>query len=604
MQIMKKINSKSVIALGCILFLTLFACNKSFLDKTPQGLLSPSTLSNQVGVEGLLIGAYHMVSGEGGAPGTVWGAAASNWVYGSAIVDDSYKGSVPTDQMNEGFSTLATFTYATNNGYLNEKWRAMYDGIGRANAVLKILPLATDVSADNAKRFTAEARFLRGHFHFELKRIFNNPVYASDTATQTTNIDASGNYIDIWPNIEADFQAAIADLPATQSQFGRANSWAAKVYLARCYMEQHKYAQAKPILEDVIANGKTAKGEKYGLNDVYQANFNAATDNSKESVWAYQASVNDGSGTNGNYGDNLGFPNGSGPGGCCGFNNPSINLANAYKTDGSGLPLLDTYNSGNMVSAETSPYTGNIDPRVDVVMGRPGIPYYDWGLVPRNAWIRSPADNAWFSPKKMVYPKSGVGTVSSTETSFWGPTQMSSINVNLIRFAEVLLWAAECEMAVGTPSKAVEYVNMLRARAAKPVGWVYKNSDYDAATGTYKTQTTPADSYNVGLYAAGAFDNKTFGWKALLHESRLELGMEGQRFFTLRRYDGAPGAPANWMTTILNDYITVEKTRPSFYAGNPTVVFSPKYMWFPIPQQQIDLKNATGVVYLKQNPGF
>jgi hypothetical protein len=148
-------------------------------------------------------------------------------------------------------------------------------------------------------------------------------------------------------------------------------------------MEQHKYAQAKPILEDVIANGKTAKGEKYGLNDVYQANFNAATDNSKESVWAYQASVNDGSGTNGNYGDNLGFPNGSGPGGCCGFNNPSINLANAYKTDGSGLPLLDTYNSGNMVSAETSPYTGNIDPRVDVVMGRPGIPYYDWGLVPR-----------------------------------------------------------------------------------------------------------------------------------------------------------------------------------------------------------------------------
>jgi hypothetical protein len=132
--------------------------------------------------------------------------------------------------MNEGFSTLATFTYATNNGYLNEKWRAMYDGIGRANAVLKILPLATDVSADNAKRFTAEARFLRGHFHFELKRIFNNPVYASDTATQTTNVDASGNYIDIWPSIEADFQAAIADLPATQSQFGRANSWAAKVY--------------------------------------------------------------------------------------------------------------------------------------------------------------------------------------------------------------------------------------------------------------------------------------------------------------------------------------------------------------------------------------
>jgi len=601
---MKRINNyKSAIALSCILLVALFACNKSFLDKTPQGALSASTLSNQVGVEGLLIGAYHMVSGQGGSPGNNWGAAASNWVYGSAIVDDSYKGSVPADQMAEGFSTLATFTYATNNGYLDQKWRAMYDGVARANAVLRTLPLATDISPDNVKRITAEARFLRGHFHFELKRIFNNIVYSTDTTTATTNIDGSGNYIDTWPALEADFTAAAADLPETQSQAGRANKWAAKAYLARCYMEQHKYALAKPLLEEIIASGKTSKGAPYALVN-YQSNFNAPQDNGPESIWAYQASVNDGSGTNGNYGDNLGFPNGSGPGGCCGFNNPSINLANAYKTDANGLPLLDTYNDGNMVSAATSPYVGNIDPRIDVVMGRPGIPFYDWGLVPRNDWIRSPADNGWFSPKKIVYAKSQVGSVSSTETSFWGPTQMSSINVNLIRFAEVLLWAAECEMAIGTPSKALDYVNRVRTRAADPTGWVYKNGAYNASTGKYDGGTIPADTYKVGLYPAGSFDNKTFGWKALLHEERLELGMEGQRFFTLRRFDGAPGVPANWMTTILNAYIAVEKTRPSFYVANPAVTFAPKYMWFPIPQTQIDVKNATGVVFLKQNPGF
>jgi len=80
--------------------------------------------------------------------------------------------------------------------------------------------------------------------------------------------------------------------------------------------------------------------------------------------------------------------------------------------------------------------------------------------------------------------------------------------------------------------------------------------------------------------------------------------MEGQRFFMLRRFDGAPGVPANWMTTIINAYVAVEKTRPSFYVANPAVTFAPKYMWFPIPQTQIDVKNATGVVYLKQNPGF
>ncbi|MCW3092385.1 MAG: RagB/SusD protein [Ferruginibacter sp.] len=597
---MKKTNYKLAISFCCIFCLCLlYACKKSFLDKQPQGALSANVLANKTGVEGLLIGAYHMVGGEGGAPGTVWGAAASNWVFGSAIVDDSYKGSVPADQMTEGFSTLATFTYATNNPYLNEKWRAMYDGVQRANDVLRVLPLAKDISADDAKRIVAEARFLRGHFHFELKRIFNNIVYADETTTETRNVDDAGAYIDYWPKIMGDFQAAIADLPETQPQAGRANKSAAKAYLARCYMEQHKYTEAKPILEDIIANGKTAKGEKYDLVN-YQSNFNAAQDNGPESIWAYQASVNDGSGTNGNYGDNLQFPNGSGPGGCCGFNNPSINLANAYKTDANGLPLLDTYNQGNMVSAATSPYTGNIDPRIDVVMGRPGIPYYDWGIVPRNDWIRSPADNGWFSPKKMVYAKSQVGSLSSTETSFWGPTQMSAINVNLIRFAEVLLWAAECELAVGTPAKALAYVNRVRNRAADPTGWVYLNSAYNASTGKYTTQTTPADNYKVSPYPAGAFDDKVFAAKAILFEERLELAMEGQRFFALRRFDNGTGL----MTTILNNYIAVEKTRPSFYIANPNVVFAPKYQWFPIPQQQIDVKNATGKVFLKQNPGF
>jgi len=598
---MKHMKYKIIIALGSIaaIFIVL-ACNKDFLKKLPQGALSSDVLANKTGVEGLLIGAYHMISGQGGAAGTNWGAAASNWVYGSVCADDSYKGSIPPDQSSEGIGTLATYTYATNNGYLNQKWIAMYDGVQRANDVLRVLALATDISAADATRITAEARFLRGHFHFELKRIFKNIVYADEKTTETRNVDDAGTYIEYWPKIEDDFKAAIDGLPDTQPQAGRANKSAAKVYLARCYMEQGKYSQAKPLLDDVIANGKTAKGAKYDLVN-YQSNFNGPQDNGAESVWAYQASVNDGGGTNGNYGDNLGFPNGSGPGGCCGFNNPSINLANAYKTDANGLPLLDNFNSGNVVSDPTTPYTGNIDPRIDMVMGRPGIPYYDWGLVPVAAWIRSPADNGYFSPKKMVYAKSQVGSVSSTETSFWGPTQMSAINVNLIRFAEVLLWAAECETEIGSLDQARIYVNRVRTRAADPTGWVYKSSDYDAGAGKYKTQTTPADNYKVGTYAAGAFATKDFARKAVLFEERLELAMEGQRFFALRRFNGVvPGL----MAQTLNSYISVEKTRPSYYIQNPNVVFSDKYQWFPIPQTQIDIKNSTGKVFLKQNPGF
>jgi len=77
--------------------------------------------------------------------------------------------------------------------------------------------------------------------------------------------------------------------------------------------------------------------------------------------------------------------------------------------------------------------------------------------------------------------------------------------------------------------------------------------------------------------------------------------MEGQRFFALRRFNGVvPGL----MAQTLNSYISVEKTRPSYYIQNPNVVFSDKYQWFPIPQTQIDIKNSTGKVFLKQNPGF
>ena len=595
---------KILIPFLLVLLVLVYACKKNFLDKIPQGALNNSVLANQTGVEGLLIGAYHMVSGEGGAAGNNWGSAASNWVYGSVLGDESYKGSIPPDQSSEGIGTLATYTYATNNGYLNSKWVAMYDGVQRANDVLRVLPSAKDISATDVTRITAEARFLRGHFHFELKRIFNNIVYADEKATETSNVDASGNFVDYWPQIEADLKAAIDGLPETQTQAGRANKSAAKAYLARCYMEQHKYALAKPILEDIIANGKTAKGAKYALVN-YASNFNGAQDNGPESVWAYQASVNDGSGTNGNYGDNLQFPNGSGPGGCCGFNNPSINLANAYKTDATtGLPLLDNFNSGPIVNgtgALAPAYNGTIDPRIDFVMGRPGIPYYDWGIVPVADWIRSPADNGYFSPKKMVYAKSQVGTVSSTETSFWGPTQMSAINVNLIRFSEVILWAAECEIEVGSLDKALDYVNRVRNRAADPLGWVYKNSEYDAATAKYKTQTTPADNYKISPYPLGSFVDKAFARKAVFFEERLELAMEGQRFFALRRYNAvSPGI----MAKTLNDYITVEKARPSYFIQNPSVVFTDKYQWFPIPQAQIDVKNATGTVFLKQNPGF
>jgi hypothetical protein len=594
---MKRLKNIFSVAALLLVLIVIDACSKSWLDKKPQGSLTPSVLANRAGVQGLLIGAYHAMLGR-----VDWGSAPSNWWGGSVLGGDSYKGSTPSDQGTE-LNPLAPYAYNTNNVYLGQKWRAMYDGVQRANEVLRVMALATDIPADEAKTMAAEARFLRGYFHFELKKFFENVPYVDETVTASTyagikNIDEAGNYVNIWPQIEADFNAAATDLPGTMAQVGRANKWAATAYLAKAHMFQDDYAAAKPLLESLIASGTTAKGTKYALVN-FQDNFNPKTDNSAESVFAVQASVNDGSGTNGNYGDNLNYPNSGGPGGCCGFNNPSISLANAYKTDAvTGLPIPN-YNTGLEVSNPTTPYVGTLDPRIDWTMGRPGIPYLDWGPHPGPAWIRDPGTNGYFSPKKEVYAKAQSGTLSSTETSFWGPTQMDAGNVNLIRYADILLWAAEVEAEIGSLPAAMGYVNQVRARAADPTGWVYSNGTYNPDNGKYTGGTVPAANYKIGLYTA--FPDKNFARAAIMMERQLELAMEGHRFFDLKRWDNGTGL----MAQILNAYIQAEKTRPSYFSVNPNAVFEQgKDEIFPIPQSSIDVENSGGTVNLKQNPGY
>src|SRR6201991_3447727 len=611
---MKLLKYKYILP-GLILVTGFTSCSHNFLEKTPNGALQSAQLANTAGVNSLLIGAYSMLDGEGAATqGNQYGSGASNWVFGSVVADDSYKGSTGPDQND--ITPLQTWTLGqSTSSYLQQKWTALYDGAQRANDVIRTLAIATGVSAADHGQLTAEARFLRGFFHFEAKKIWANVPWVDETISAANKNVNVPNNVDIWPKIEADFQFGIDSLKEIPADKGRVNKWAAMAYLAKAYMYEHKYDKAKPLLDNLLANGKTSAGDKYGFNPGgYFNNFNpnATAKNSKESVFSVQMSVNDGSGTNGNYGDVLNFPNdGSGPGGCCGFNNPSINLANAYKTDANGLPLLDTYNSGNFVSDPATPYTGTLDPRVDLVMGRPGIPYLDWGHHPGALWVRDGTDG-YFSPKKNVYAKSQKGVLSSNETSFWGPTQIVANNINLIRYSDLLLWDAECEVEIGDPEIARTYVNMVRDRVAThPETWTYdQNAQFDASTYTYtqvanQPPMTLAANYKIGDYPAGSFSaDKNFAMKAIRFERRLELAMEGQRFFDLQRWNTDSGFPID-MAQVLNTYVGVEKTRPSSYAANPSATFHKGVNEiFAIPQNERDLENAKGTEILKQNPGY
>lgn len=599
---MKRVKYKLLIAGGVAMAFTIAACKKSFLERPPLGTLNPEIMATETGVQGILIGAYSMVDGEGGGLGG-FASGASNWTYGGVASDDAYKGSDPSD-----VADLAPFeqyvTLTPTNGAIPQKWRVMYAGAQRANDALRTLDIATGIDEETAKRIRAQARFLRGYFHMELKRVYGNIIYA-DENVNPQNTDVT-NTTDVWPRIEEDLQFAIANLPETWSQVGRANVWAAKAMLAKVYMQQTKYNEAYPLLKDIIANGKTSAGVKYALYPHYYSNFNPAQKNGAESVFAAQTSVKDNSSVdwggdpNGNYGDILNFPYNGGPGACCGFYNPTQDLANAYKTNpATGLPYLDeSYAQGQSVSTVTNPYNGTLDPRIDWVMGRPGIPYLDWGPHPGEDWIRNPVNNGRFSPKKNVYAQSQREAFTDAGSGYWGPNQLVANNVNIIRFADVILWAAEAAAKLGEIENAMNYVNMIRARAANPDGWVYKNSDYNAATATYSNRSTPADNYKIGLYTAATF-NAANAMDAIRFERRLELAMEGHRFFDLQRYNKEnPG----YMATVLNRFIQREK-------DNKPILQNARFVQgrneiFPIPQGEIDQMNADGKTRLVQNPGY
>ncbi|MCY7356597.1 MAG: RagB/SusD family nutrient uptake outer membrane protein [Rudanella sp.] len=271
------------------------------------------------------------------------------------------------------------------------------------------------------------------------------------------------------------------------------------------------------------------------------------------------------------------------PGGCCGYFQPSQDLVNAHRTDASGLPLPDSYNQFEVKNDQgvesNQPFTpdaGNLDPRLDWSVGRRGIPYLDWGMHPGKSWVRDQNYAGSFSPKKNVYYK------VDEMTGLVDPDRRTSANnFRIIRFAEVLLMAAETEIELGNLEKAREYVNQIRRRAANPDGFV-KLPD-----------GKPAANYVIAEYKS-PWSGKDAALTALRFERRLELGMEGQRFFDLVRWGIAKD--------VLNRYLAYEVTKRSNLRG---ATFKDFNVVFPVPQRQLDAtKRPDGTLTLSQNPGY
>jgi starch-binding outer membrane protein, SusD/RagB family len=183
--------------------------------------------------------------------------------------------------------------------------------------------------------------------------------------------------------------------------------------------------------------------------------------------------------------------------------------------------------------------------------------------------------------------------------------ELDANNINLMRFSDVLLMDAECQVLGSTQNltQAETYVNMVRTRAANP-STQCTSGTFSASTYVY-TGGTPSDNYVIAPYPTGYFTTGTIAMEAIIMERRLELAEEGHRFFDLARWQvGNPIYPAaGYMTTVLDAYATQEATiHPTQYAGVSFTAGKTEY--FPIPQQQIDAENSGGKIVLKQIPNY
>ncbi len=555
------------------------SCGEDWLEVRPKGQLDQYVLATEEGIDAILVGAYSMLDGTNDQ--FDWQAASSNWVYGDIRGMIANKGTAAVD--NSFINPIQSYTeHATNPG-LGAKWREVYEAIGRCNSAIIVTNQAVEdanITAEQADLFLKQAKALRGWYHFEAWRMWAMIPYIDEK----TGIDKVTNTEDIRDKILADLQEGTS-LPDNMEQVGRFNGTVSKVLLAKAMMQmKHDYAGALTLLQDVRVNGKKPNGQPIGLAVTYGEIFDIENRNGIEAVYTVQYSVNDGSGgVNGGYGEVLNFPykgGGGSPAGCCGFYQPTQEFVNSFRTTG-GLPLLDfSYNDVPVINDQglrpSDPFTedtGPLDPRLDWSVGRRGIPYWDWGEHTGSDWLRDQTYAGPYSNKKQVYKKSQEGIY--TEVGTW-TSGYTANGYRMIRFAEVLLLLAECQIETNDLDGARANINLVRTRAANAAGWV-KEADGVTNSANYVISEYPASGY--------PFDNQENARLALYMERKLELGMEGHRYFDLNR----------WGITIaeLSRVLTYEKTTPwggySLYYG---VQVGPEDVTYPIPQREIDMSNG------------
>ncbi|MDR2810174.1 MAG: RagB/SusD family nutrient uptake outer membrane protein, partial [Tannerellaceae bacterium] len=527
-----------------------------FLEVNPKGTLSDSQLNSVEMVEKMILSAYSHVENDN--------REQSPWLFSDIRSGDAYKGGSNSGDMAWAGDIEVSSTIKESSVELSYKWERAYVAISRANnALARINELSEAEYPDKIKR-AAEMRFLRSFQLFQIKQVFNHVVWVDETMSEEDLLNESNvKYSDqeLWGKIIEDFEYATQHLPVDNGDIGRIGKYSAMSFLVKAllyaaYVQAPNYTIERIDLDKmrrvVELAGQIQASGKYKLREDFAENFLweyevHSTSEVSESIFAVQSTHDDGT-TYGrlNQFSLLSYP-ASPEYGCCVMHLPSQNLVNAFKTDPeTGLPLFDTYNEGVQITTgediDNHPEV-TVDPRLMHTVGIIGKPYkYDVFYPFPESGIRAGGYYGTFVSMKEI--ETYTCPCYRVALYFRG----SSLNRDLIRYDEVLLFKAEALIQLGGAAEleeARQIINQIRTRAGNSTGRLVMQDGSPSAH--FKIETYPKDGKWTKAYA----------WQALQWEMRLELAMEARRGFDLVRWGIA--------AETLNEYYAVEKTRRTAY---------------------------------------
>lgn len=532
--------------------LSLTSCD-DFLDLKPTGTFTEEQLDDS-SIEGLMASAYAGLEAHFFGNNESFAGPITNWVF-DVRSDDALKGGGDIT-MEQYIHQLEVSNVTSDNAVALDKWRNNYYAISRVHKAMNAIE---NSNIANKATYLGELKLLRAYFYFDLIRIFKHVPYF------TENEDPNGKRADeytrdqIFSFIKQDLVDAYSVLPEEQSQAGRFNKYVAAAVMAKVSAFTSNWSDVETYANYVIGSNKYDFYDNYG--DMSKIEFN----NKKESVMAVQFSTaNNNAHINWSNLLNTTYSEGSLFGTGDDFFLGSQNLVDAFATDNNGLPYLD--GSDHCVKTTENGdgnYEGNVDPRLDFTVGRLGMPFR--GHTYNKKWCRAYDIYGEYSGKKGLIDPSSPDMVQGFP---WGA---SGLNYCIIRYSDIVLLKAEALIEQNKQlDEARTLINDVRKKAQRSIDGNYTPQDLDPFNA----------NYNVGLYPSEGWTQE-YARKAVRMERRLELAMEGNRWFDLLRWNTA--------VSTVNAYMQSEQRYHTYYAGNS---ISEDELYFPVPYEEVNNSNG------------